>query len=84
MWVDQEVTSGNAWDIAKWRHERKFSAIAALRELDGSLTFEPTQMAALLADRFFTQDPGDVVLHQADDPPASLSKPLAPFMSKEL
>ena len=84
MWVDQEVTSGNAWDVAKWRHECKFSAIAALHELDSSLTFEPMQMAALLADRFFAQDPGDVVLYQADDPPAHLSRPLAPFMSKEL
>ena len=65
MWVDQEVISGNTWDVAKWRHERKFSAIAALCEPDSSLTFEPTQMAALLTDRFFTQDPEDVVLHQA-------------------
>ena len=41
-------------------------------------------MAALLADRFFTQDPGDVALHQADDPPARPPRPLAPFTSKEL
>ena len=60
------------------------SAIAALRELDSSLTFEPTQMAALLADHFFTQDPGNVVLHQADNPLACPSWPLAPFTSKEL
>ena len=69
-WADREVTSGNVWDVAKWRHGRKSSTIAALREPDGSLTFEPQRMAALLADCFFTQDPGDVVLHQADDPPA--------------
>ena len=83
-WADREVTSGNVWDVAKWRHGRKSSAIAALREPDGSLTFEPQQMAALLADRFFTQDPGDVALHQADDPPTRPSRPLAPFTSKEL
>ena len=56
-WADREVTSGNIWDVAKWRHGRKSSAIAALREPDSSLTFEP-------------EDPGDIALHQVDDPPA--------------
>ena len=83
-WADRGVTSGNVWDVAKWRHGRKSSAIAALREPDSSLTFESERMAALLADRFFTQDPGDIALHQADDPPACLSWPLALFTSQEL
>ena len=84
IWADQEVTSGNIWDVAKRQHECKSSAIAALRELDSSLTFELMQMATLLADHFFTQDPRDVVLHQADNPSACPSWPLAPFTSKEL
>ena len=52
-WADWTVTMANVWDVAKWRHRQKSSAIAALQQADGSLVFNTDHIAALLAARFF-------------------------------
>ena len=83
-WADEVVTNGNVWDIAKWRHGRKLSQIAALRTQDGQLTFDTKQMADLLAARFFNNDPGDVQLHQLDDPNPLPTRDFHPFTHEEL
>ena len=75
-WADTLVTTGDVWEVAKWRHGRKANTIAALRKDNGDLTFEHEEVADLLAQRFFTTDPGDVPLMQHDDPPA---RPIRPF-----
>ena len=71
--MDTLITQGNVWDVVKWQHGHKSSTIAALCQPDRSLTFDPKWMAALLSDQFFTQDPGDVAVCQADDPPAHMA-----------
>ena len=48
-WADKAVMEGNVWNVVKWRHGRKLSTISALRDPDGDLTFEPTDMADILA-----------------------------------
>lgn len=68
-WADNVVAKGNIWEVAKWRHGRQNSEIAALRDTDDSLTFEPELMARILAKRLFVQDTEDVVVAQHDDPP---------------
>ena len=68
-WADNVVAKGNIWEVAKWRHGRRSSDIAALRDQDGNLTFEPDAMARILADRFFVQDTGLVQVIQHNDPP---------------
>ena len=75
---------GNIWEVAKWRHGQKSSDIAALRNVDGSLTFEPEEMARILAERFFVQDPGDVTVSQCNDPQQTPTCQFKPFMAKEL
>ena len=78
------VTKGNIWEVAKWRHGRRSSDIAALRNTDNSLTFEPESMARILAERFFVQDNGEVAVVQHDDPIKTPTRPFEPFSTKEL
>ena len=68
-WADKTVTTSNVWDVAKWRHGRKLTSIATLKQPDGELTFEPEEMADILATRFFVQEPGNIDEAQWDDPP---------------
>ena len=83
-WADKVVSNGNIWEVAKWRHGRRSSDIAALRNSDDSLTFDPEAMARILADRFFVQDSGEVQTIQSDDPPQTPTRPFEPFTTKEL
>lgn len=83
-WADNVVTKGNIWEVAKWRHGRRSSGIAALRDSDDSLTFAPETMARILAEQFFVQDPGEVETSQRDDPPQTPTCSFEPFTSKEL
>lgn len=85
-WADHVVTTGDLWDVSGWRHGRRMSRIAALRKSksDGDLTFDPTEMAELLADRFFTKNTGGIDTQQADDPPPRQTRPLVPFTKDEL
>ena len=83
-WADRTVLTSNVWDVAKWRHGRRQSKITALREADGSITFDHDRMASLLGKRFFADDPGDVQLHQHDDPPPRPFRTFHPFTVKEL
>lgn len=83
-WADKIVTNGKIWEVAKWRHGRRSSDIAALRDTNDSLTFEPESMARILAERFFVQDTGDVKVVQHDDPPPTPTRPFEPFTAKEL
>lgn len=83
-WADEIVTNRNVWDITKWWHGHKLSQIAALQTQDGQLTFDTKQMAKLLAAHFFNDDPGDIQLHQADDPEPLPTWDFHPFTHKEL
>ena len=83
-WADDVVTNGNIWDVAKWRHGRKHSQIAALRTQEGQLTFDTDQMADLLATRFFNKDPGNVQLWQTDDPEPLPTREFREFTHEEL
>ena len=84
VWADKAVTEGNVWDVAKWRHGRKLSTISALQDPGGDLTFKPADMAHILAWQFFTQEPGNIVVSQPDDPPPQPQHEFAPFMPWEL
>ena len=83
-WADKMVTTSNVWDVAKWQHGRKLSTIAALKKPDGTLTFDPEEMADILATRFFVQEPSDVEESQWDDPPSQEEHPFPPFQKGEL
>ena len=83
-WADEVVTSSNVWEVAKWRHGRKISQIAALRTEEGQLTFDTNQMANILATRFFNKDPGNVQLHQSDDPEPLPTREFHQFTHEEL
>ena len=82
-WADKLVTSGDVWEVAKWRHGRKSSTIAALRNDHGDLTFDHEEVADLLAQRFFTTDPGNVPILQHDDPPPRPTRTFLPITRKE-
>ena len=83
-WADNVVANGNIWEVAKWRHGRRSSNIAALRDTDNALTFEPETMARILAERFFVQDTRNVDTVQHDDPEQTPTHPFEPFQAKEL
>ena len=83
-WADQMVTMASVWDIAKWHHGRKSSAIAALRDKDGSLVYNTDRVAALLAAQFFVDNPSNVRIHQHDDPPPRTPCQFHPFTADEL
>ena len=70
--------------MAKWRHGRRSSDIAALRDHDDNLTFEPETMARILAERFFVQDTRCVQISQHDDPSPTPTHIFEPFTAKEL
>ena len=69
--------------MAKWRHGRKSSTIAALRNDHGDLTFNHEDVADILTQRFFTTDPGNVPLIQHDDPPPRPTRAFPPITRKE-
>ena len=83
-WADHMVTTGDVWKVAGWHHGRRMAHIAALRQSDGELTFEPAEMAEILAARFFTKDAGNIALHQHDDPEPRPTRTFVPFTSAEL
>ena len=83
-WADKAVAKGNVRNVAKWRHGRKLSTVSALHTPDDTLTFEPTDMADILARRCFTQDPGDIAIIQPDDPPQRAARSFEPFAKREL
>ena len=83
-WADWTVTTANVWDVAKWRHSHKSSAISALQDTDGSLVFDTDRVAALLTARFFVDDPSNICLHQPDDPPPRPMQPFNPFSANKL
>ena len=68
----------------KWQYGRKLSTISALCDPSGDLTFEPTDMVDILAQRFFTQEPGNIAVSQPDDPPPRPQREFAPFAPHEL
>ena len=55
-----------------------------LKKPDGELTFDPEEMADILATRFFIQEPGNVEEAQWDDPPSWEEHPFPPFQKGEL
>ena len=83
-WADTVVTNGNIWEVAKWRHGRRTTDIAALRDTDNSLTFDPEAMARILAERFFVQDTEEVAVIQHDNPEDTPVRNFEPFTKKEL
>ena len=83
-WADNVVPNGNIWEVAKWRHGRRQSDIAALHDTDNMLTFDPEAMARILAEHFFVQDNGEVAVVQHDDPERTPTRTFKPFTSKEL
>ena len=66
-WADDLVSQGNVWEVAKWRHGQRTSNIAALKSADGTLTFDPDEMADLLAQGFFVTESSVVETYQHDD-----------------
>ena len=78
------MTTGDIWEVAKWRHRRKANTIVALCNDNGDLTFEHKEVADLLAQRFFTTDLGDVPLTQHDNPPVCLTRPFPLIMGREV
>ena len=83
-WADKVVSKGNVWEVAKWRHGRRNADIAALRDSDNTLTFDPEKMSRILAERFFVKDSGEVAISQSDDPPQTPTRPFEPFTTKKL
>ena len=41
QWANTVITQGDVWDVVKWRHGWKSSAIATLCDTNSSLTFKP-------------------------------------------
>jgi hypothetical protein len=68
-WADNKIENGDVWEVAAWRHGRRMGNIHALKRADGQLTFDPTEMAEVLAARFFTRDEGAIEPYQHDAPP---------------
>jgi hypothetical protein len=83
-WADKIVTEGNVWDVAKWRHGRKTTSIAALKRPDGQLTFDHTEMTDILSRRFFSADTGRIATNHEDDPPPRPERTFEPFSNEEL
>ena len=55
-----------------------------MHDTDGSLVFDTDRVAALLAAWFFVADPGNVCLHQPNDPPPHPTQQFHPFTANEL
>ena len=83
-WVDKMVTTSNVWDIAKWRHGHKLTSITTLKKPDGELTFDPEEMADILATHFFVQEPSNIDEAQWDDPPPREERHFPSFQKGEL
>lgn len=64
--MDTLVTLGAVWEVAK--HGQKSSTISTLRNDLGVLTFDHEDIADLLAQCFFTTDPGNIPLQKHNDP----------------
>lgn len=69
-WADEIILNGNVWDVAKWRHGQKLTNIPALRDADGSLTFDQNRMTSLLKQRFFVDESTSITARHPDDLPA--------------
>ena len=77
-WADRYITTANIWEVAAWRHGRRSSHIPALRNEDGTLTFDHEEMSGILASRFFAEDCGLIPEHFPDDPPPHPPCPFPP------
>lgn len=83
-WADMLVMSGTVWEVTMWRHGQKSSTIAALHNNHRELMFDHKDVAALLAQQFFTINPGKIPLQQHNDPPAQPMCAFPPITGKEV
>jgi hypothetical protein len=83
-WANEYIMSANIWEVAAWRHGRRSSHIAALRMVDGTLSFDHETMADTLSQRFFAEDRGTIPAHFTDDLPPHKARPFHLFGEDEL
>ena len=82
-WAEYIQKSG-IWDLAQWRHGCKLTKVSTLRNGNGGLVTDHADMADLLANRFFSDNPAPVSTHFHDDPPPVAEREWAPIGSKEI
>jgi hypothetical protein len=83
-WANEYITAANVWEVAAWRHGRRSSHIAALRDANGDLTFDHEIMADTLSRRFFAETRDTIPESFPDDPAPKEARPFPPFNEDEL
>jgi hypothetical protein len=83
-WANNYITAANVWEVAAWRHGRRSSHIAALRDANGELTFDHENMADTLSRRFFAETRDTIPESFPDDPAPKEARPFPPFNEDEL
>jgi hypothetical protein len=83
-WANDYITAANVWEVAAWRHGRRSSHIAALRDANGELTFDHENMADTLSRRFFAETRDTIPESFPDDPAPKEARPFPPFNEDEL
>ena len=83
-WADDYIRKTEVWNLAQWRHGRRLTKVSTLRNSEGGLVYEHAEMADLLANRFFNDDPAQVDPHFTDDPAPVPQRDWTPIGTKEI
>jgi hypothetical protein len=68
LWADEYIEKAQLWEVAAWRHGRCLSKVPSLKGPEG-LVHTHNEVADILSQRFFPQNPPNVEAHFPDDPP---------------
>ncbi len=77
-WADEYIEKAQLWDVAAWRHGRRISKVPSQQGPEG-IVHTHSEIADILSQRFFSQEPPRVERHFSDDPPPQPTRTLAPL-----
>ena len=81
-WANEYIEGAQLWEVAAWRHGRKTSKVPSLQGPEG-LVHTHEEVADILSQRFFAQNPPIVEVEFADDPAPRPTRTL-PSIDEEL
>ena len=82
QWADDYIEKGQLWEVTAWRHGRRLTKVPSLQGPEG-LVHSHEEVADILSNRFFSQNPPRVSTHFSDDPAPHPTRTLTPI-DKEL